>query len=355
MGAPLLFIGVQQVIGRACTQDQIELPGQVGRVAQPGAHALSEEGRHLVRGVADQEHALVTPVPGHQAVEGVDGGALDLERSAGEPGRDEVADLAGLEHGGRVVAVHQPELEPVAPGGHRDRVGGPSGVAPADGAARFFLGRVQDQVDDQPGFLEVQVFDVEADLVPDPAGRPVARHDPLRGHIQPLAPGRGGRDPDVIAGAGDAGHLRPEPDGYRRHRRNRLADRPVQGRLEEVHAGRQARGTGLVAGDPGQERTVRGEEVQPEVGLHGGQETVEQAQFLPRAQAGVIDVGGPGQRKHLSVPLQHQDVEAAPAEQASQGSTDRTEAHHQHIYRVGSGAHHLPVVASGRRLWTSLI
>ena len=47
----------------------------------------------------------------------------------------------------------------------------------------------------------------------------------------------------------------------------------------------------LVAGDPGQQLTAGGEEVQPAVGLHGGQEPVEQAQFLPRAQAGVIARG----------------------------------------------------------------
>ncbi len=218
-------------------------------------------------------------------------------------------------------------------------------------AGAAWLGRrcVQDQIDDQPGLLKVQVLDVEADLVPDPAGRPVTRHDPLRGHLQPLAPGCGGRHPDVIVGADQAGHLRPEPDGHRRHRRDRLADRPVQRRLEEVHAGRQARAAGLVAGDPGQQLTVRGEEVQPEVGLHGGQQAVEQAQFLPGAQAGVIDVGGPGQREDLMVPLQDQDRQAVFAEQAGQGGAHRTEARNQDIYRVGTGAHHLPVVASGRR------
>ena len=208
---------------------------------------------------------------------------------------------------------------------------------------------VQDQIDDQPGLFEVQVLDAEPDLLADRAGRPVARHNPLRGHVQPLAAGRGGHHPDVIVGAGDADHLRAQRDGHRRHRRDGLADRAIQGRLEEVHAGRQARRAGLVARDPGQQLPARGEEVQSEVGLHGGQQAIEQAQFLPGAQAGVIDVGRPGQREDLVVPLQHQDVDAALSEQAGEDGTDRTEARNQNVYGAGTGVHHVPVVASGRR------
>ena len=44
------------------TQDEVELPGQVGGVADPRAHALTGEGRHLVSGVAGQEHPSWAPL-----------------------------------------------------------------------------------------------------------------------------------------------------------------------------------------------------------------------------------------------------------------------------------------------------
>ncbi len=57
-----------------------DLPAEVGRVRMPGVEALAGEGRHHVRGVAEQERAPVPPAVGDQGVEAVDHGALDLLR-----------------------------------------------------------------------------------------------------------------------------------------------------------------------------------------------------------------------------------------------------------------------------------
>ena len=68
-------IGVQQPLGRDAAQHEVELPGEVCGVAQPGAQSLTEERRRQVGGVADQQHApLAHPVSEHRA-ELVDGAA----------------------------------------------------------------------------------------------------------------------------------------------------------------------------------------------------------------------------------------------------------------------------------------
>ena len=58
-------------------EHEVELPGQVGGVAQAGAHALPGERRHEVGGVAGEEHAPGAPPLGVAGVERVDGVALE--------------------------------------------------------------------------------------------------------------------------------------------------------------------------------------------------------------------------------------------------------------------------------------
>ena len=61
MRRALAFVGVEQAIGRAAAQHGVELPGEVGGIAHAGAHALAEEGRRLVAGVAGQQQPPSPP------------------------------------------------------------------------------------------------------------------------------------------------------------------------------------------------------------------------------------------------------------------------------------------------------
>jgi hypothetical protein len=55
VGTSLGPVGVQQLLAGDAAQDQVQLPGQVGGVANAGAHALPGEGGHQVGGVAGQQ------------------------------------------------------------------------------------------------------------------------------------------------------------------------------------------------------------------------------------------------------------------------------------------------------------
>jgi len=52
----LPLVGVEQLIGRAAQEHEIELPGERGRVAHACADPLRRERRQLVRGVTGQKH-----------------------------------------------------------------------------------------------------------------------------------------------------------------------------------------------------------------------------------------------------------------------------------------------------------
>src|SRR3954469_614478 len=65
---------------RAFAPHQRELPGQIGGVADAGAHALAHEGGRLVAGVAQQEDAAGPPALGHERVKAIDRGTPDFDR-----------------------------------------------------------------------------------------------------------------------------------------------------------------------------------------------------------------------------------------------------------------------------------
>ena len=64
---------VEQRVGGDAAQDEVELPGEVRRVAQARAQALPQERRGQVGGVADEERAAVAQVVGEHRAELVDG------------------------------------------------------------------------------------------------------------------------------------------------------------------------------------------------------------------------------------------------------------------------------------------
>ncbi len=145
VGLPLRLVGVEQRLGRASAADALELPGEVGDVADAGAHALAEERRHLVRAVAGDEHPAPAPIPRHERVERVDGGADDVDVLGGDPGREQLARRVRRLEVVEVLARQRHDLPaPVRRrrGGRTSRAGGdrstarrPSGARPAGAGA----------------------------------------------------------------------------------------------------------------------------------------------------------------------------------------------------------------------------
>jgi len=83
----LRLVGVEQRLAACARADEPELPREIRGIADPGAHALTEKGRRLVRGVAGDQEPAPAPAAGDHRVEGVDGGPLDLRVRRGEPAR----------------------------------------------------------------------------------------------------------------------------------------------------------------------------------------------------------------------------------------------------------------------------
>ena len=67
----LLLVAVQDAGREVAGQDACELPRQVHRVAQAGAHALPDERRSEVGGVAEQKDVAASPSVGELGPEGV--------------------------------------------------------------------------------------------------------------------------------------------------------------------------------------------------------------------------------------------------------------------------------------------
>ena len=78
LGDPLDVVGLEKRRVLRPAQHVVELPGQVGRVAQAGAHPLAGERRRLVRGVAGEEDASDVPPGGPASPETVASVAHEL-------------------------------------------------------------------------------------------------------------------------------------------------------------------------------------------------------------------------------------------------------------------------------------
>jgi hypothetical protein len=149
---PLGAVGVEQRPRGEAGEHQIELPGQVGRVPEAGAQALTGERRHLVRGVAGEQHRPAPPLLHPPGLEGVDGVALE----GGVVGTD-VPWRKQLPGGGLVVEeaavlagqAHELPPAPARAAGHHG--GGSGRVADLEvDRVEHPIPVVEDHVDDQP-------------------------------------------------------------------------------------------------------------------------------------------------------------------------------------------------------------
>ena len=94
---PLGGVGLQEVLGRSL-QHEIELPGEVVGVPEPGAHALAEERRHLVGGVAGEQDPTLFPLLGDGRAERVRRGPDQLGVVPRDPAGDPAPHFVGV-HG----------------------------------------------------------------------------------------------------------------------------------------------------------------------------------------------------------------------------------------------------------------
>ena len=96
----LLLVCVQHAGRQAAGQDPGELPGQVHRVAQAGSHALPDERRSQMRGIAEQKDVAPAPPVGELGAEGVLRHPDQLQIAPAEPGRP-TGRSVGAAHRGR--------------------------------------------------------------------------------------------------------------------------------------------------------------------------------------------------------------------------------------------------------------
>jgi len=67
----LRLVTVEKSVVSMAVEDGSQLPCQVGCVTRPGTHALSDERRRQVGGVACDEYSPRSKVAGHPGAEGV--------------------------------------------------------------------------------------------------------------------------------------------------------------------------------------------------------------------------------------------------------------------------------------------
>ena len=77
MGKPLTRIGIEQALLCSPGEHQVELPGEIDGVSDPGAQALTCERRHLVCRVTGQQKPSVAPAIGPACLKGVEGVAFE--------------------------------------------------------------------------------------------------------------------------------------------------------------------------------------------------------------------------------------------------------------------------------------
>ena len=140
--------------------DARELPGEVVGITQAGAHALADERRGQVGGVAEEEHAPAAPAVGHLRAEHVVGDpdeAQLLARRTPRPRRDEPMDVAHRFEVAEALTIEEPELPPVPALSDPHEGGGTASVADLVHAIPLADVGVRFHIDHQPTLLEAQI------------------------------------------------------------------------------------------------------------------------------------------------------------------------------------------------------
>lgn len=220
MGAAFDGVGVEELFVGEAAEYQVQLPGEVDGVAEARAHALPDEGRHDVCGVARDEEPARAPLVGTAGLCGVDGvpfqgGVVGVEAEESEEFPD-VVDVAEFFDG---LAGYAHELPAPVPGSCRDGRARPGRVADLQVVGLVLALVVCDDIADQPVVGEGVVGHGGVDAAADEAVGAVAADHPAGGVRVPAAVGVLGDDVDPVlvlgqvhggptAVHGDAGQFR---------------------------------------------------------------------------------------------------------------------------------------------------
>src|SRR5262252_1267962 len=160
----LALVTVEQRIMRTGAQHERELPGQIGGVADAGAHALPHEGRRLVAGIAGEEDAAGAPALGDQRVKAIDRRAPDLDCRRVDEAREVPRHI--LRRAERLRRLARQELDLPAPqvAWTDDEGRGPLRPAVLDAFPRQFDRTREAHVDHHPPFVEGEVLVADAEL-----------------------------------------------------------------------------------------------------------------------------------------------------------------------------------------------
>ncbi len=337
MGAALHAVAVEQRVTGLSAQHPVELPDEIGDVADALAHALADERRLLMGGVARQEHPAASPVPCDQRMKAIARRSPQRGVIRREPWRQQPPDLIRLLHRARIFVRQQHDLEAAMVAGADDEGGGPRRIAELRRRLRQLCegSVVHLQVDHQPRLVEYQIVEGNAELLAHAAGGAVACDDvvgcdrvcraAVAAQLQCHAIGRL-READEFGAEvdGDAGIVLCMLPQHRFHRR-----------LGEHHARRVAQRVGLAhhvdAADqlsPGAEM-LRGRERRDErAHAFGNIEIIQEPQDL------VIDRDSPRLVVDLALAVDRQGADVAVAEQACCHRAGGAEAHHHDLKLV---------------------
>ena len=352
MGAALRLVGVEQRVAGRAGNDHRELPGEVGRIPDPGAHALPEKRGGLVGAVSGEHRSTATPRDRDQRVERVDGGTFDANVLRADGVGEHRPDSRRLHDLRFVVARHEHDLPPMPEPLHVHPGHRPARVAVLDRvvgeAPRPFRFRARGDIDDEPGLMEAEIQHRGADRVAHHRPCSVAADDVAR---RELARSAGREVPDgdrhVVTCVENPRRLVPEPDIDVRQARDPLAERRVELRLMEVPVGRPVVLPGAVGAAAHHEGPALGvDEVHAlrrcprdplnRFGEPGGLED-------PHDLA--VEVDGPRQGMDSCVAFQHEHVKPVPAEEIGEQRADRAEADDDDVeVRVRHAASHPSVV-----------
>ena len=343
MGIAFRLIGGEDRLVRIVIGDRGHLPGEIGDVAQPVTHPLSEEGGRLVRGIAGQEHPPDLPLFRHQPVEAIGRRAHDRVRYVLHPRADQPADRFGLRHDGIVLAGKQHEFPAaVIPAPGHDRRG-PIGIAHHDretleiGAFRHPLDRRKGDgpfdlgIDHQPRLLEIEIVELHAERLAHRAARAVARDHPADAHFVV--------DGAIGIGQRDAGCVLPQPGEFRAETqidpailRKRLTQMRLEfGLIEEIVVGPSER-AGLAHRAHIADDAMVGPDMEVPVGRdHVARDPVDHPGGLEQPHHLVVEMHRAGQGVMFEFLFQHDDRQPLAPQQIGRHRTHGAAAHDRDI------------------------
>lgn len=339
VGFSLGLVAVEDRLRKFAAQYGLQLPAQVGRVPDPGGHALSDPRWHGVRGVARQEDPA-DPEAGREAdVMAVDRRPQDLDLVAAYavPADHLMDGLVGRQVR-LVVARQDRELPPVVAERGRAVHRGPVRVAAEAQPVVVRPGLEHLGVDDHPAVLVRPSLVANVELGPGEAGSAVGRDDVGRAEpSQRVAHG-------VHQGQLDAFRVLLDTQALvaQQHLDIRVAVRAraqhlLQGRLVEEHLRRMAMAArGGAGADEG--AAARVDEVERALGQHVPLQPLGQAGALPDPYDLLVRGDRPGPGEDLGVALHDDHPQARRTEQIRGGHTGRPVPDHRHVVRAVTGS-----------------